>query len=218
MERADRRALAFIQATIAPNLRQLTTEAGTASQVYGLLNAHYRDDSLTNQIYLKKSVFMIRQDDTTPSLDLTAQILSFQNQLRLIGKPLEDLDLIVVLLASLNTRLADWIEKVEKWREVDLVWDGVTKSLFREEARQSCLTREAETNAVLSTRPPRPSQSLDFCQFCKKTGHVEAKCFRRRESKRLDCKRVLTELSNRQKMLHVFVLLLGQRPLWLTWF
>ena len=117
--RADRQALALIQALIAPNLCQLTAEAKTASHAFVYVNTLYQDDSLTNQIYLKKSILFFRQDDSTPCLDLTAHMLYYQNQPRLIGKPLDELDLVVVLLASLIPRFNDWIGKVEKEREED---------------------------------------------------------------------------------------------------
>jgi hypothetical protein len=182
-KRADRRALAFIQATIAPNLRQLTAEAKPAVQAYGCINAHYRDNSLTNQICLKKSIFLIRQDDQTPCIDLTAQILIYQNQLRLMENSLQELDFIIVLLASLNPWYSDWIEKIEKWREEELTWDKVTKSLFREEARQAHCLRDAEAHAAILARnaPLRPKKEMTTCSFCHKTGHTESHCFKKKQ-------------------------------------
>ena len=57
--RSDRKAFAILQSSIAPNLLQVVKEAQTSRET---LEAHSGDASLSNKVYLKRSLFKLQQD------------------------------------------------------------------------------------------------------------------------------------------------------------
>ena len=81
--RSDRKAFAILQSSIAPNLLQVVKEAQTSRETLEALEAHFGDASLSNKVYLKRSLltFKLQQDELQSCLDVTSQILAIADRL-----------------------------------------------------------------------------------------------------------------------------------------
>ena len=114
----DRKAQAILQSTLALNLTQIVQNTGTALETMVAIEAHFADESLTNKVFLKKSLFKIQQHDTMSCLDLTSQIAEISDQLTLMDFQILPLDLVIILLAALHPRFDVWVEQIEKLDEI----------------------------------------------------------------------------------------------------
>ena len=65
--RSDWKAFATLQLSIAPNLLQVVKEAQTSRQTLEALEAHFGDASLSNKVFLKRSLFKLQQDELQSS-------------------------------------------------------------------------------------------------------------------------------------------------------
>ena len=79
----DRKAQAILQSTLALNLTQIVQGAGTARGRMEAIVAHFAEESLTIKVFMKKSLFKIKQHDTVSCLDFTSQITDISHQLTL---------------------------------------------------------------------------------------------------------------------------------------
>ena len=144
------------------------------------IEAHFADESLTNKVCLKKSLFKIQQHDTMSCLDLTSQIAEISDQLTLMDFQILPLDLVIILLAALHPRFDVWVEQIEKLDEDQLTWGIITKKLYREESRISRVTERVEAMVLIpvlgSSKPA--SKVLVRCDYCKKVGHLKARCWK----------------------------------------
>jgi hypothetical protein len=137
--RSDRKAFAILQSSIAPNLLQVVKEAQTSRETLVALEAHFGDASLSNKVYLKRSLFKLPQlqdpDELQSCLDVTSQILAIADRLSQMRFELSPLDLVIVLLAALHPRFDLWVEQIERLPDDQLTWANVTRKLFHEETR-----------------------------------------------------------------------------------
>ena len=176
----DRKAQAILQSTLALNLTQIVQNTGTALETMVAIEAHFADESLTNKVFLKKSLFKIQQHDTMSCLDLTSQIAEISDQLTLMDFQILPLDLVIILLAALHPRFDVWVEQIEKLDEDQLTWGIITKKLYREESRISRVTERVEAMVLIpvlgSSKPA--SKVLVQCDYCKKVGHLKACCWK----------------------------------------
>ena len=79
-------------------------EAQTSRETLEALEAHFGDASLSNKVYLKRSLFKLQQDELQSCLDVTSQILAIADRLSQMRFELSPLDLVIVLLAALHPR------------------------------------------------------------------------------------------------------------------
>ena len=169
----DRKAQAILQSTLALNLTQIVQNTGTALETMVAIEAHFADESLTNKVFLKKSLFKIQQHDTMSCLDLTSQIAVMDFQIL-------PLNLVIILLAALHPRFDVWVEQIEKLDKGQLAWGIIMKKLYREESRISRVTERVEAMVLIpvlgSSKPA--SKVLVRCDYCKKVGHLKARCWK----------------------------------------
>ena len=81
---------------------QIVQGAGNARETMEAIEDHFADESLTNKIFLKKSLFKIQQHDTLSCFYLTSQIMEISHQLALMNFQKQPLDLVTILLAALH--------------------------------------------------------------------------------------------------------------------
>ena len=90
------------------------------------MEAHFGDASLSNKVYLKRSLFKLQQDELQSCLDVTSQILAIADRLSQMRFELSPLDLVIVLLAALHPR----VEQIERLPDDQLTWANVTRKRF----------------------------------------------------------------------------------------
>ena len=110
-------------------------------------------ESLTNKVFLKKSLFKIQQHDKLSCLDSTSQIMEISHQLALMNFQIQPLDLVIILLAALHPRYHVWVEQIEKLDEDQLTWGIITKKLYREESRISRINERVEARVLIPVIP-----------------------------------------------------------------
>ena len=126
--RSDRKAFAILQSSIAPNLLQVVKEAQTSRETLEALEAHFGDASLSNKVYLKRSLFKLQQDELQSCLDVTSQILAIADCLSQMRFELSPLDLVIVLLAALHPRFDLWVEQIERLQKLPQIMNQLKRS------------------------------------------------------------------------------------------
>ena len=178
----NRKAQAILQSTLALNLTQIVQGAGNARETMEAIEDHFADESLTNKVFLKKSLFKIQQHDTLSCLDLTSQIMEISDQLALMNFQIQPLDLVRILLAALHPRYDVWVEQIEKLDEDQLTWGIITKKLYREESRISRINERVEAMVLISfigsCSIKQSLKTLVRCDYCRKNGHLKKNCWK----------------------------------------
>ena len=216
--RSDRKAFAILQSSIAPNLLQVVKEAQTSRETLEALEAHFGDASLSNKVYLKRSLFKLQQDELQSCLDVTSQILAIADRLSQMRFELSPLDLVIVLLAALHPRFDLWVEQIERLPDDQLTWANVTRKLFHEETRLARLEQRMEALAVSARGAPKRASKTEsgskpvhdpkddlVCTYCAKRRHTENRCFKRAKDLKLQSKKSAQNFPRKSKSASAYV-------------
>ncbi len=191
-KRKDKKAQAIIGLTLSDDLLQNTREVKTAKEMWEAIKNVFERQTLLNKLAARRKFY-------TASKEESESVLQFANRIRQLFATLATMNVIISesekAMALLNglpdeyRALISALDAVDS-DESELQWEHVKSRVLQEEQRilmrVKSAQQKAETAALLSSqnsgptpppRPPRLSCNRPYCNFCRRPGHYENKCW-----------------------------------------
>ena len=110
-------------------------------------------------------------------------IKTLSEHLEAIGDPIEEKDLVILLISSLPDDYNYLITALETIAEDNLTWDYVRDRLIHESEKKKPAEAENSADAFFTSKPPNNKKS-GKCHYCKKPGHFARDCFKKKNDQK----------------------------------
>lgn len=101
---AGQKALTILQSYLAPNMIQVVARCVTSADMLAALNASCFVASLSNKVHMRRGLYRVEQTIGMSCRDITMKIQTLNDQLHHVDFGLQELDLVIILMASLHSR------------------------------------------------------------------------------------------------------------------
>ncbi len=191
--KGDKKAQAIIGLTLSNDLLENVREVETAKEMWKAIKNVFERHTLLNKLSARKKFYTARKSPEE-------SILQFANRIRLLAATLKSMNVVIsgseMAMALLNglpeeyNALISALDAIDE-DESELDFDFIKSRIMQEEQRISIRNKSAlaksEAAALLAAQNAAKSQASPsfsrlprrrpFCNFCKRLGHVEAKCY-----------------------------------------
>ena len=178
----SRKAMAVICLSMEDSQLPLVRSASGAFDAWSKLVDHFEKKSLANKLFLRRRFFTTMMEDGDDVLSHINNLKTLAEQLKAVGAPVCEDDLVITLLGRLGDSYQFLITALES-RSDTLNWELVTSRLLHEEMKrkehgggvdgatkgQAFMTRDNQ-------RKGRPVKKNGACHNCGKMGHWIAEC------------------------------------------
>ena len=188
----DERVLGDLILSISTPLRSVVRGAGTAKEAWEKVLAVYETKLASNILHLKKELYQCRMEDVTAKDAMQAHISRMRNlidRLASVGTDISAEDAGVQLYLSLPDSYSQIAAALSLKPVNELTFDVVASVLLQEERRLQGLhsatlsaaakAEGAALSASLSSLSPASKAPRPKCAHCGRSGHTEARCFRK---------------------------------------
>lgn len=198
----NNKAMAYITLSVEDNQLIHFAHFDNAFDVWQALSRKYERSTFGSRLYLRRKLYGIhyRSGPMCKHIDLIMEVVGL---LRGSGKPLEDEEIVAVLLVSLPESYAGLVTALEGRDEADLTVEYVTGKMLDEYQRRIENGESNENNSEVALQSAvvahnkgsnnhrissnkgekgerngqRDNKETRTCFFCSKPGHVKADCF-----------------------------------------
>lgn len=161
-------------------------------EVWQTLSKKYEYSTFSSRLYLRRKLYGIhyRSGPMSEHIDSIMEVVSL---LRGSGKPLEDEEIVAILLVSLPEPYSGLVTALEGKQEADLTIDQ--RRIENEESEEKSTEVALQSAAVVSKGSnnnnstiskndkgkrknyKKDNKNIRVCFFCSKPGHVKADCY-----------------------------------------
>ncbi|KAI8440645.1 hypothetical protein MSG28_001854 [Choristoneura fumiferana] len=180
----DQRALARICLGVKPCCFQYVRDAKTSKEAWLKLSTVFEDKGLYRRVLLLRQLHRVDFSSYTSMTNYIEAVMNLVHQLESIGKTVDDEEVAELLLSSLPQDYDALVSNLETaCMAKKLSSELVRTRLLQEELRKASLCENVPVaGSAFVSRDG--SKRLIICNYCKRPGHISAKCYRRkRDSK-----------------------------------
>ena len=128
----EQMALSIIGLSVHTSLHIYIRNAKSSTEAWKLLETHFQDKSLTKVIYYRRKLYASRMDMGSNIVSHVNKLKSLQEHLLAIDDPIEDKDLVIILLSSLPTEYDYLVTALETMDSTKMTWDYVRDRVINE--------------------------------------------------------------------------------------
>lgn len=184
-------ALATICLSVATNLQIYVRSAKTAKEAWECLEQHFQKKSLSQKILHRRKLYSARMKNGESMIEHINYIKTLSEHLEAVGDPIEEKDLVIILVSSLTDDYNYLITALETIAEEKLTWDYVRDRLIHEHEKLHKSSSEKvhqENEALFSSRnanrEKNQSAKKGKCFYCQGDGHYAKYCFKKKADQR----------------------------------
>lgn len=213
-KKKNNKAMAYITLSVEDNQLVHFAHLEEANKAWEALRKKYERSTYGSRLYLRRKLYSIQYRDGKMCQHIDA-IMEVVSLLRGSGKPLEDEEVVAVLLVSLPESYSGLITALEGRDEADLTIEYVTGKIMDEYQRriETCESdknnSEAAMKSSINKNDPRLRKTYNkvnarikdtrICFFCKKPGHLKANCYHFKRTLNKETGNDLSKLSVMEK-------------------
>ena len=184
-QKRENLALASICLSISTSLQIYVRSAKTAQEAWENLEKHFQRKTLSKKIFYRRKLYSARMEKGSDMTKHINYVKTLAEHLEAIEDPVQEKDLVIILISSLPEEYNYLITALETIAEDNLTWDYVRDRLIHE-AEKMC--KEASTEATNSSEDAfisqRKEQSItnkEFrCHYCNRIGHIARNCYKKK--------------------------------------
>ena len=184
--RRENMALATVCLSISTNLQIYVRSCKTAKDAWDSLAKHFEQKTLSRKIFYRRKLYSARMQKGTGMVEHINYIKTLSEHLEAVEDPIEEKDLVIILISSLPEDYNYLITALETIAEEKLTWDYVRDRLIYEADKiKSGPAEKTETfSDALFTRKSDQRKFNDLknfkCHYCQKRGHFARDCFKKK--------------------------------------
>jgi hypothetical protein len=194
-EDMDLKALSAIQLCLSNEVLQEVLEETKAAGLWLKLESLYMTKSLSNKLYLKQRLYLLRMSEGTSIKSHLDEFNSILNDLKRMVDKIDDEDMAILLLCSLPPSYKNFRESFIIGREElnleDVKAALLSKELLEKQTGDSEGTSShdiaflASENSVRDGGGKAKHKNLT-CNYCHKKGHIKADCLKLKNKKQFE--------------------------------
>ena len=147
-------------------------EEADPRKIWAQLKKVHRSRGLATRMSLKRRMFLTSKGEGQSIQDYISTILGIQWELKDLGIPLGDDEVILALTTGLGNAYETLVVALDSTPEKELTLELVIQRLLNEETRQNIGTEEYSSAYAVSSRN---------CWECGEAGHTKANCPKRKK-------------------------------------
>lgn len=182
----DKKAQAIIGLTLSDDLLENVREVETTKEMWLAIKNVFERHTLLNKLSARKKFY-------TATMLKNESVLQFSNRIRQLAATLKSMNVSIseseMAMALLNglpeeyNALISALDAIDE-DETKLKFEFIKSRIMQEEQRISMRTKfaqeKSETTALLTNQQDsngRNQRRRPYCNFCKRLGHIESKCW-----------------------------------------
>ncbi len=190
--RKDKKAQAIIGLTLSDDLLENVREVKTAKEMWHTIKNVFERHTLLNKLAARRKFYTATKEESESILQFANRIRHLSATLATMNVTISESEKAMALLNGLPDEYRALISALDAVDsdESELNWEHVKSRVLQEEQRIvmriKSAQKKSETAALLSnqnhqpsppTRPTRHSRNRPYCNYCKRPGHIEVKCW-----------------------------------------
>lgn len=180
----DQRALARICLSLQPKLFQFVRAAKTSKEAWKSLSDTFEDKGLYRKVLLLRQLHRMEYVNYTSMSEYIEAVMSCVAQLADIGKTIEDGETAEILLSGLPEQYDVIVSGLETASlSNNLTTEIVRTRLLQEDHRRNGSCIKDSSAYVAKNNMRKPGKKLT-CTYCKKAGHTEGRCFKKKREEK----------------------------------
>lgn len=181
----DQKALARICLAVKSSCLQYVRNATTARDAWASLSRVFEDKGIYRRVVLLRKLHHSQYNDFENMGAYIEGLMTLVQQLADIGKVIEDQEIAEILLSGLPQDYDVLVSNLETANVTNTLSSELVRTrLLQEESRKS--SNDNTSDAALIT-----ARKMLTCHYCKRKGHVKAKCFKLKKDKKNTSDQVL---------------------------
>lgn len=176
----DDRALARICLSLQPALYQYVRGCATAKEAWQKLADCFEDKGLYRRVLLLRQLHRIDYSHYSSISEYIDGAMKLVQQLADIGKIIDNAEVAEILLSGLPQ---DY-DVVVSSLETACLTSSLSSEMVRMRLLQEDHRRKTDTNSTAYVSNKKKSLTL-ICGFCKRKGHTENRCFKKKREQKL---------------------------------
>jgi hypothetical protein len=188
----EQKALTQICLTVSEEIIPLVRPCKTAREAWTTICQQFEQKGMSSRVSLKRQLFNSKFDESTSMQSHINLLRSMALQLEIVGAPVSDEDLAVVLLCSLPPRFDAFVVQMDGRPPQDITFNFVSSRLLAEFERQSTQNRDltqhhplamTATSRTSSRKGGEAARDRPRCPWCNRRGHAEDMCWDKEDGK-----------------------------------
>lgn len=191
-KRRQNQALASICLSVSTENQIYVRSAESAEEAWNSLQQHFEKKSLAHKIFYRRKLYAAKMEKGASMINHVNYIKTLAEHLEAVGDPIQEKDLVIILISSLSEEYAHLITALETIADERLTWDYVRdRVVYEHEKLQSAsaeVKQEKCDNALLTSNPQsqrKPFNPRDKkCFYCHQKGHFAKNCFKKKSDQK----------------------------------
>ena len=178
-----RLALSILYLNISPEYRKIVENLEEPKDVWETLNRNFRPDNRSYHMKLVTELFSCKIDPGEGINLFSSRVQGVAEQLKSMGKPVEEVYLSYQLLRYLPERYDPVVQNILRWKEEAFKYKNILLELISEETRLKVRNQD-RGYAEKSRREIMNVENIPKkCSFCNKPNHSYENCWHRNSSR-----------------------------------
>ena len=201
--RRENLALASICLSISSDIQIYVRSAGNAKEAWTSLEQHFERKSLAHKIFYRRKLYAAKMEKGNSMINHVNYVKTLSEHLDAVGDPIQEKDLVIILISSLPEEYNHLITALETIAEERLSWDYVRDRVIYEYEKLNCdveanAKREMKVEDAFLTEKVQSQRKFSKpkgvkCFYCHKKGHFAKDCYK----KKADAKKQCQETANK---------------------
>ena len=199
IKKRENKAFAAICLGISTSLQIYVRSTKTAKEAWENLEKHFQQKTLSKKIFYRRKLYSAKMDKGQNMTEHINYIKTLSEHLEAIGDPIEEKDLVILLISSLPDDYNYLITALETIAEDNLTWDYVRDRLIHESEKKKPAEAENSADAFFTSKPPNNKKS-GKCHYCKKPGHFARDCFKKKNDQKNESANLVNDDHNADEL------------------
>ena len=201
--RRENLALASICLSVSNDIQIYVRSARNAKEAWTSLDQHFERKPLAHKIFYRRKLYAAKMEKGNSMINHVNYLKTLSEHLDAVGDPIQEKDLVIILISSLPEEYNHLITALETIAEERLSWDYVRDRVIYEYEKLNCdveanAKREMKVEDAFLTDKVQNQRKFSKpkgfkCFYCHKKGHFAKDCYK----KKADANKQGQELANK---------------------